>query len=112
MNKDYFLERVGIKRPTAFDEYSYELLPENFLATDKIQIVCKAHGLFWQQASAHAFGTGCPHCSFCKTGERTRLTTEQFIAKSKKLFGDKYDYSKTKYCAKSSINNKYSCQSY
>lgn len=79
MNKDYFLERVGIKRPTAFDEYSYELLPENFLATDKIQIVCKAHGLFWQKPNSHISAkNGCRLCYESK-GERA---IEQILLKN------------------------------
>lgn len=30
---------------------------------DKVRIICPVHGLFWQQANAHARGNGCPSCA-------------------------------------------------
>lgn len=100
MNKSYFLERVLQKRPTALEEYSYDLLPETFIATDMIPVVCKTHGTFTQKASAHAFGAGCISCSRARIAIGRQLTTDEFIAKSIKRFGDRFDYSKTQYVRK------------
>ena len=56
----------------------------------KVCIVCPEHGEFWQKPANHLHGQGCPKCG--------RLgTTEAFIKRSKSVYGDKYDYSKTKY---------------
>lgn len=100
MNKSYFLERVLLKRPEALDKYSYEKIPETFHATDKVAITCKKHGLFYQRASTHAAGIGCMQCGVENNAERKRLTTDEFIVKSKRLFGVRYDYSKTIYVKK------------
>lgn len=58
----------------------------------KVCIICPEHGEFWQSPHNHLNGAGCPWCS-----NNHVPTTEEFIAKSKLLFGDKYDYSKTVY---------------
>lgn len=100
MNKSYFLDSVLLKRPTALRDYSYDLLPDTFLAIDKIPIVCKTHGVFYQRAYAHSSGVGCMKCSIVKNGLRSRLTTEDFISKSIQRYGDRFDYSKTVYSGK------------
>jgi hypothetical protein len=57
----------------------------------KVKIICKEHGVFLQTPSAHLRGQ---QCRFCSYGS---MTTKQFIEKAKKVHGDKYDYSQTKY---------------
>lgn len=64
---------------------------------DKVKIKCPKHGYFEQEPYSHWNGHGCPACASLLTGELFRLTTEQFIQKSKQMHGDKYDYSKTIY---------------
>lgn len=58
----------------------------------KVIIGCKIHGDFEQRAFAHIKGHGCPKCfgTFNKTNEK-------FLEESKKIHGDKFDYSKTFY---------------
>gem|GEM_PF-2831800 len=58
----------------------------------KICIICPEHGEFWQEPSSHLSGCGCPNC-----GGTKKMTTEKFIAKAKKVHGDKYNYSKVEY---------------
>ncbi len=60
-------------------------------AMDKVVIICKSHGEFSQQASEHLRGRGCRACGF------ERMTTEDFIRKSRKVHGDIYDYSKSEF---------------
>jgi hypothetical protein len=47
--------------------------------------------------STHLNGSGCKKCGISKRAEKNRLTTEQFINKSKQIHGDKFDYSKVVY---------------
>jgi len=59
-----------------------------YLASSKnIEIICRIHGSFWQRSAEHFLGRGCPMCN-------TRLTREEFVARSKRAHGEKYDYSK------------------
>ena len=44
------------------NKYSYELVPEHFLTSDKIPIICPEHGVFNQIVNNHLRGSGCPHC--------------------------------------------------
>lgn len=58
----------------------------------KVIITCPKHGNFEQIASDHLAGSGCPKCACIG-----KLTTEEFIERSKKIHNNKYDYSKVKY---------------
>lgn len=67
---------------------------------EKLCIICPKHGEFWQTGDAHLQGRGCPKCGKENNSVRqkkNRSTTEQFIAKSKEIFGNKYSYEKTCY---------------
>ena len=55
----------------------------------KITIICLIHGAFDQAPAHHLRGHGCPVCSPIR-----KKTVNEFIARSKKIHGDKYDYSK------------------
>lgn len=55
-------------------------------------ITCKIHGDFNQSLKNHMSGQGCPHCSTTPP-----INTELFIERAIKLYGDKYDYSKSEY---------------
>lgn len=72
-------------------KYSYELVKYNG-SENKINIVCPIHGIFEQTPHHHLSGRGCQKC-----GKTKKLTTEEFIIKSKKSNGDKYDYSLVTY---------------
>ena len=65
---------------------------------NKICIVCPEHGDFYQVPNYHLSGNGCPKCAVKLVWDkRGRITTDEFIDKAKKIHGDKYDYSETKY---------------
>ena len=56
---------------------------------EKLEIVCKKHGSFWQEANNHLNGQGCPACIrtvFC--------SKETLQVQASKVHGTKYDYSK------------------
>ena len=64
----------------------------------KVCITCKIHGDFYQKADSHNRGAGCPRCGAKSSWDnRGRITTSDFVSKSKAVHGDKYDYSKTVY---------------
>lgn len=67
---------------------------------DYVDIICPVHGIFKQAASEHLRGRGCRLCGHKKSGNILRHTTDWFINDAKKIHGDKYDYSKTKYTTK------------
>ncbi|WP_318521251.1 hypothetical protein [Photobacterium leiognathi] len=68
------------------------------LSRNKVIITCHEHGDFEQIANNHLSGMdGCHKC--CKSLNRK---TDNFIKKSKAVWGDRWDYSKTIY---SGVNN-------
>ncbi len=76
------------------DLYDYQYV-KYIDSKTKITIVCSKHGKFDQDPSSHLKGHGCSKCKRVKRG-----TVEEFIEKSIKIHGDKYDYSKVVYIAR------------
>jgi hypothetical protein len=75
------------------DLYDYSLV--NYIKSNiNVIIKCKTHGGFNQIPATHLRGHGCFKCN---NRGNPRLTTEQFIEKSKKVHGIRYDYSDTNY---------------
>ncbi len=79
----------GNKYDYALVEYSVTRVP--------VKIICREHGEFEQQPHSHLSGRGCKPCGRLAAGKARRLNTEQFIAKAKRVHGDKYDYSLVSY---------------
>lgn len=79
------------------DKYDYsETIYEK--SKKKVIIICnKKRHKFLQIPNSHLNGRGCVKCSYEERGENQLLTTEEFINRSKKLHGDKFDYSKIIY---------------
>lgn len=84
-------EFVAMAKSKHGERYSYEKVIYNGMH-EKLCIICPEHGEFWQEAATHLRGCGCPIC-----GGKIRYTTEEFIKRSKEIFGDKYDYSLTNF---------------
>lgn len=61
-------------------------------ARDKITITCPEHGDFEQTPNSHLLGNGCGKC-----GGTSKLTIEEFIAKSREIHGNTYSYGRTVY---------------
>lgn len=69
-------------------------------AHNVITIICPIHGSFQQKAYSHVQGCGCLECAGVK-----KLTTKEFIEKSQKVHGEKYEYSLVNYVnAHSKVN--------
>ncbi len=65
--------------------------------TDKVTIICPIHGEFRQTMRQHYRGQGCPKCGVHERSEKKRDSTQSFIEKARKIWGDTYDYSKVEY---------------
>lgn len=78
------------------DKYDYSKV-EYISSTAKVEIICKTHGSFLQRAYQHIYGYGCQKCGSENTIRKTTMLNDDFIKKSIKTHGDKYDYSLTKY---------------
>ena len=74
------------------NKYDYSLV-EYVSTKKKVKIVCPEHGVFEQTPEKHiSRKQGCPKCSV-----NYKISPEEFIEKSKKIHGDKYDYSLCEY---------------
>ena len=87
-NAEKFIEKACKVHGNRYDyskvEYSNHL--------SKVCIVCHEHGEFWQTPNAHLAGQGCIKCA-----GKEKKTTNQFVEEAKKIYGDKYEYSRCNY---------------
>lgn len=88
-----FIEKA---RKVHGDKYDYSKV-EYVNNSRKVCIICPIHGEFWQRPGNHLSGWGCNKCGYDRTSEKEKSTTEEFIRKSRKIHGDKYDYSLVDY---------------
>jgi len=72
------------------NKYDYSLINYVNLRI-KIKIICKKHGIFEQTPNSHLSGSGCPKCA------NNYSSKENFLKKTKKIHGNRYDYSLVKY---------------
>ena len=73
------------------DKYDYSKV--NYIsASKKIIIICPDHGEFLQVPNSHLSGSGCRKC-----WGNYNMTTNEFIERSKMIYGNLYDYSKVDY---------------
>lgn len=87
MTKEEFLEKARDKHGY---KYEYPNLSEKVLSSDNIDILYKGV-LYKQKVVKHILLGRCPEKNI------PIKTTEQFIKEAKEVWGDKYDYSLTKY---------------
>ena len=88
-----------IAKATAIHKGAYTYNEVMFLnQSDFVIIHCPKHGDFTQRVSVHIKDKcGCPKCGIENRKHPAKKTSEQFIAESKKVHGDRYDYSKVEY---------------
>lgn len=61
-------------------------------SSEKVEIVCKVHGSFWQSVTHHKSGHGCDTCGREKgVGKRT-MSYEDFLQQAKSKHGAKFTY--------------------
>lgn len=66
----------------------------------KLKIICKKHGKFEMSLSSHLRGRGCVSC---RKEKEAATKLQKFISQSKKVHGDRYDYSKVVYSGSKSL---------
>lgn len=69
----------------------------DFFDTDYIRVECPKHGIFTQIRNYHLIGHDCKKCYNEKVIEKSTITKEEFLKKSKEVHGDRFDYSKVFY---------------
>ena len=85
---EVFVKRAREKHGDKYDYSQTEYVNSN----TKVKVICKkCNRVFETWPLQHLKGVGCPYC----TGRYK--TTEDFIDEAKKVHGDKFDYSETKY---------------
>lgn len=97
MTTEAFVERA---KTVHQDLYDYSKV--NYINKyTKVKLKCNICGLvFDQEAGSHLKGCGCKACGNITKGQSRRSSTEVFIEKSKKIHGNKFDYSVTNYVVK------------
>lgn len=89
---------IFIEKARKVHGYKYDYSKSEYKGSDeKMKIICPIHGEFWQTPHSHLNGNGCKKCYDEKRGYFLKHTTKDFIEKSLKIHGNKYDYSKVNY---------------
>ena len=88
LTKDSFIEKSNLLHKNKYDYSKVKYINSNV----KVCIICPIHGEFWQRPSDHIRGICSPSCGGVK-----KMTKEEFVKKSRLIYGDKYDYSKVVY---------------
>lgn len=78
------------------NEYDYSLV-DYINSRINVDIVCKKHGDFSQKPNDHLSGNGCRKCQYEMISKKNKFSDEHFIVKAKKIHGNRFDYSLTKY---------------
>ena len=93
LNNESFIEKA---REVHGDKYDYSKV-EYKNAKTKVCIICPKHGEFWQTPLNHLNSNGCSKCGRVEYARKHNKGVDNFITDSRKIHGDKYDYSKVKY---------------
>lgn len=98
INKATITKEAFLSRSKELHQNKYDYSLSNYVNyTTKLEIICPIHGIFKQTPAAHISGNGCKKCALELTAKIKRCSSTEFIEKSKKIFKNKYIYTKTKY---------------
>lgn len=93
INKRKLSTEEFIKRAKIVHEDKYDYSDTVYISgRKKVGIICQKHGIFFQKPHDHLYGSGCRKC----VGLNTK-TSDEFIEESKKIFGNKFEYSNVNY---------------
>lgn len=93
LNTVEFVNRANKKHK---NKYDYSLVDYKGIFTD-VKIICPKHGIFIQTPDRHLRNNGCSKCGAEICSHKRTYTTSEFIEKSIKVHGNKYDYSISEY---------------
>ncbi len=88
-----FIKRAREKHKSLYD-YSKSIIKSK---NDKVEIICKHHGSFFQLPYNHIKGQGCPTCGNLKRSLSQCYTKEEFIDLANKKHNNRYIYDKVIY---------------
>lgn len=77
-------------------KYNYSMV-EYTSAQAKVRIICPEHGEFTQVANSHLSGKGCAKCRNAQTGDRGRMSPDEFLLRCAETHGTTYDLSRVIY---------------
>lgn len=87
-----------IEKAEAIHRSTYDYSMVNYSKSqEKVNIICKKHGLFEQAPSAHLAGLGCAKCGRDTVAVQFSLTADEFAKRSSAVHKNKFDYSKVNY---------------
>lgn len=69
-------------------------------STEKLKILCKVHGAFYQSPQGHLAGHGCRKCGIGRVAKQLQLSQEQFISAVIGVHGDKYSLAHARYAGR------------
>ena len=90
------LEFIAKARKVHGDKFNYDYI-EYFDCYTQVVIQCSIHGKYKQTPTKHITSYGCNSCALESRTRKKRLTTEEFVKRSKKKHGNLYDYSYVNY---------------
>jgi len=93
LTKEEFINRAKLIYGNKYDYSKVDYINSR----TKVCIICPTHGEFWQIPNSHLQGKGCRKCWYETYSKSKRYTKEAFVEKCRKIYGDKYDYSKVEY---------------
>lgn len=81
------------------NKFDYSLIESYHNLNDMMSIICPVHGVFTQKAQMHLKpkNYACPECRKEAILKAKGASKEDFVKKSKEIFGDRFDYSKAMY---------------
>lgn len=88
-NLESFLDKAATVHGQTYD-YS---LVDFKSSKERVEIICKEHGVFTQKPNEHLSGRGCQECGQL----RKFVGLEDFIKRSNEVHNNKFDYSKVVY---------------
>lgn len=93
LTQEQFINKAKAKHNNYYDYSLVKYIQSNI----KVKIICPKHGIFEQQPNNHLHGQRCIKCMGDNVRKARISNTENFVEKSKKVHGNKYDYSLVKY---------------
>ena len=99
LTKNAFIQKAKEIHGGIYDYSKVEYINQQ----TKVCIICKKHGEFWQTPANHTnkrLHQGCPECKKEKLSKLRILNKNDVIMLSKKIHGNKYDYSESIYNGK------------
>ncbi len=88
-----FIEKANTVHNNKYD-YSKSVY---VLSALKLTVTCPMHGDWEVKANNHLNGRGCPDCGTESMANKQKLSTSEFIKRSKKVWGNKFNYDNTEY---------------